>query len=156
MIHPSRGSVDSSIASARTPRVIERAGVTVPVSAGDVSTRIASRRAESGATHGDHFDGFLTQFDRGLGWKETKREADWTPGGPDAVFMEWRGGDKKQPENDIVKLGVLTQREFDSLTATEQAVVQKTMLRLSASYDPDFFVTHRQRLRNELNIIYGI
>ncbi|MEO5898016.1 MAG: hypothetical protein ABIS06_20200 [Vicinamibacterales bacterium] len=70
--------------------------------------------------------------------------------------MEWRGGDKKQPENDIVKLGVLTQREFDSLTATEQAVVQKTMLRLSASYDPDFFVTHRQRLRNELNIIYGI
>ncbi len=49
---------------------------------------------EQGATHGDHFDGFLTGFYKKLGWKETKREANWTPGGPDVVFMEWKGGDR--------------------------------------------------------------
>lgn len=50
---------------------------------------------EQGATHGDHFDGFLTGFYRKLGWKETKREKNWTPGGPDVVFMEYQGGDRK-------------------------------------------------------------
>lgn len=49
---------------------------------------------ERGATHGDHFDGFLTGFYRNLGWKETKREKNWTPGGPDVVFMEWKGDRK--------------------------------------------------------------
>lgn len=46
---------------------------------------------EKGATHGDHFDGFLTGFYKKLGWAVTKREANWTPGGPDVIFMEWKG-----------------------------------------------------------------
>lgn len=50
---------------------------------------------EQGATHGDHFDGFLTGFYKTLGWKQVRREPNWTPGGPDVIFMEWAGGDRK-------------------------------------------------------------
>jgi len=46
---------------------------------------------EKGATHGDHFDGFLTGFYKKLGWNVTKKEPNWTPGGPDVIFMEWKG-----------------------------------------------------------------
>jgi len=50
---------------------------------------------EQGATHGDHFDGFLTNFYKELGFVHVRREPNWTPGGPDVLYMEWRGGDRK-------------------------------------------------------------
>lgn len=46
---------------------------------------------ERGATHGDHFDGYLTGFYKKLGWKETKREKNWTEGGSDVIYMRWDG-----------------------------------------------------------------
>lgn len=53
---------------------------------------------EHGARHGDHFDGYLTAFYQRLGWTETRREANWTPGGPDVVFMRFTGDPKKARE----------------------------------------------------------
>lgn len=50
---------------------------------------------ERGARHGDHFDGWLTKFYRNLGFTQVRREANWTPGGPDVVYMRWDGGDPK-------------------------------------------------------------
>jgi hypothetical protein len=49
---------------------------------------------EHGVTHGDHFHGYLTRFYQRLGFKEVKREKNWTPGGPDVVYIEWAGGDR--------------------------------------------------------------
>lgn len=40
-----------------------------------------------GAWRLDCFDGFLPGFYKSLGWVETRREANWTPGGPDVVYM---------------------------------------------------------------------
>lgn len=42
---------------------------------------------EQGAKTLDCFDGFLPGYYSGFGFKEYKREANWTPGGPDVVFM---------------------------------------------------------------------
>lgn len=50
---------------------------------------------EHGARHGDHFDGFLTGFYQNLGFSQVRREANWTPGGPDVIYMRWSGGDPK-------------------------------------------------------------
>lgn len=41
----------------------------------------------SGAIHLDCFDGFLVGYYQSLGFVETHREPNWTPGGPDVVFM---------------------------------------------------------------------
>ncbi|MEU4155712.1 hypothetical protein [Actinoplanes sp. NPDC026670] len=35
----------------------------------------------------DCFDGFLPTYYRNYGFAEYKREANWTPGGPDVVYM---------------------------------------------------------------------
>jgi len=48
---------------------------------------------EHGARRLDCFDNRLPQFYARFGFKEVRREANWTPGEPDVVFMEWRGGD---------------------------------------------------------------
>jgi hypothetical protein len=40
-----------------------------------------------GARHLDCFDGFLPTYYARFGFKVTRREANWTPGGPDVVFM---------------------------------------------------------------------
>lgn len=41
----------------------------------------------SGAIHLDCFDGFLVGYYQSLGFVETHREPNWTPGGPDVVYM---------------------------------------------------------------------
>lgn len=46
----------------------------------------------NGARRGDHFDGFLTDFYRSLGFAEERREKNWNPGGPDVVYIKWAGG----------------------------------------------------------------
>lgn len=50
---------------------------------------------ERGARRGDHFDGYLTEFYRTLGFKEDRREKNWTPGGADVVYIKWAGGDAR-------------------------------------------------------------
>lgn len=42
----------------------------------------------AGARRLDCFDGFLPGFYARHGWHETGREPNWTPGGPDIVFMQ--------------------------------------------------------------------
>jgi len=41
----------------------------------------------NGARHLGCFDGYLTTFYNRFGFKETSREANWTPGEPDIVYM---------------------------------------------------------------------
>ncbi|WP_367135819.1 hypothetical protein [Saccharothrix sp. HUAS TT1] len=41
----------------------------------------------AGAVRLDCFDGFLPEFYETFGFRETHREANWTPGEPDVVFM---------------------------------------------------------------------
>lgn len=43
---------------------------------------------ENGATRLDCFDGYLPTFYARHGFYIVHREANWTPGGPDVVFME--------------------------------------------------------------------
>lgn len=42
---------------------------------------------EQGARFLDCFDGFLVKFYSCFGFREVRREANWTPGGPDVVYM---------------------------------------------------------------------
>jgi hypothetical protein len=42
---------------------------------------------EAGAARLDCFDGYLPPFYTRYGFVEEKREANWTPGGPDVVYM---------------------------------------------------------------------
>lgn len=55
--------------------------------AGDEIVRSA---VSNGATHLDCFDGYLPKLYTRHGFEETRREANWTPGGPDVVFMRRR------------------------------------------------------------------
>ena len=48
---------------------------------------LVSAALNSGATHLDCFDGYLTKFYGRHGLVEYKREPNWTPGGPAVVFM---------------------------------------------------------------------
>lgn len=48
---------------------------------------LVSQATEEGACLLDCFDGFLPSFYARLGWTEVAREANWTPGAPDIVFM---------------------------------------------------------------------
>jgi len=41
-----------------------------------------------GARRLDCFDGFLPEYYKQFGFVEYMREANWTPGGPDVVYME--------------------------------------------------------------------
>jgi hypothetical protein len=41
-----------------------------------------------GGTRLDCFDGFLPRFYERFGFREVRREPNWTPGGPDVVYME--------------------------------------------------------------------
>lgn len=41
----------------------------------------------AGATHLDCFDGYLPALYARHGFVETRREPNWTPGGPDVVYM---------------------------------------------------------------------
>jgi len=43
---------------------------------------------QCGAEYLDCFDGFLTEFYAKNGFVEVKREPNWTPGGPDVVYMK--------------------------------------------------------------------
>lgn len=49
---------------------------------------ILSNAVRCGACHLDCFDGYLPTFYARHGFKEVKREANWTAGEPDVVFME--------------------------------------------------------------------
>jgi hypothetical protein len=42
---------------------------------------------ENGAHRLDCFDGFLPEYYARFGFRETSRVPNWTPGGPDVVFM---------------------------------------------------------------------
>jgi hypothetical protein len=42
---------------------------------------------QKGASHLDAFDGYLPKLYSKHGFSEDKREANWTPGGPDVVYM---------------------------------------------------------------------
>jgi hypothetical protein len=44
----------------------------------------------AGAYRLDCFDGFLPAYYARFGFAETSREANWTPGGPDVVYMALR------------------------------------------------------------------
>lgn len=48
---------------------------------------LVAQSVQEGTTHGDCFDGFLPAYYASLGWVETSREPNWTPGGPDVVFF---------------------------------------------------------------------
>jgi hypothetical protein len=52
--------------------------------AGDDIVRSA---ISNGATSLDCFDGYLPKFYARHGFKEVKREPNWTAGGPDVVYM---------------------------------------------------------------------
>lgn len=43
-----------------------------------------------GAEYLDCFDGYLTKLYAKHGFKEVKRELNWTPGGPDVVYMQFK------------------------------------------------------------------
>jgi hypothetical protein len=43
---------------------------------------------QNGARHLDCFDGYLPSFYQKHGFKETRREQNWTAGQPDVVYME--------------------------------------------------------------------
>ena len=43
---------------------------------------------KNGAKHLDCFDGYLPSFYQRHGFKETRREQNWTAGQPDVVYME--------------------------------------------------------------------
>lgn len=55
--------------------------------AGDDIVRSA---ISNGATHLDCFDGYLLKLYARHGFEEVRREANWTAGGPDVVFMRRR------------------------------------------------------------------
>lgn len=48
---------------------------------------ILSAAVAAGATHLDCFDGYLPSLYARHGFRETSREPNWTPGGPDVVYM---------------------------------------------------------------------
>lgn len=48
---------------------------------------LAAEAADSGARRLDCFDGFLVDFYTRHGWQICGREANWTEGGPDVVYM---------------------------------------------------------------------
>lgn len=52
---------------------------------GDIILTEACKR---GACHLDCFDGYLPKFYARHGFQEVRREANWTAGGPDVIFME--------------------------------------------------------------------
>lgn len=52
-----------------------------------VGRALVEDAAYFGATTLDCFDGFLPPFYASMGWHEIRREANWTPGGPDVVYM---------------------------------------------------------------------
>jgi hypothetical protein len=52
---------------------------------GDILMKEAIKR---GASHLDCFDGYLPKFYNRHGFVETGREANWTAGEPDVIFME--------------------------------------------------------------------
>jgi hypothetical protein len=52
-----------------------------------------------GATHLDCFDGYLVEFYSRHGFVETRREPNWTAGGPDVVFMSRFCCDPQDPRD---------------------------------------------------------
>lgn len=48
---------------------------------------LISAALNAGATHLDCFDGYLTEFYARHGFREYRREPNWTPGGPAVVYM---------------------------------------------------------------------
>jgi hypothetical protein len=52
-----------------------------------------------------------------------------------------------------VRLGILTQAEFDELSPTTHALIEASARELQARYGTDWLVKERDRLRDELSII---
>jgi len=55
-----------------------------------------------------------------------------------------------------VRMGVLTQFEFDDLFPEEQVEVEATTARLHAKHGDEYFVRERHLLRGEIDLAYGI
>lgn len=53
-----------------------------------LGSAIVADAIQRGATHLDCFDGYLPTFYAENGFIDYKREANWTPGGPDVVYMQ--------------------------------------------------------------------
>lgn len=49
--------------------------------------KIVEAAIDAGGDHLDCFDGYLPRLYGRHGFRETSREPNWTPGGPDVVFM---------------------------------------------------------------------
>lgn len=56
---------------------------------------IMAHALQNGGTKLDAYDGYLPKFYEKHGFKEYKREPNWTPGGPDVVYMHKPAADKK-------------------------------------------------------------
>lgn len=52
-----------------------------------MGTWLVRQAMNDGAMYLDCFDGFLVDFYKSLGWSTLSRERNWTPGGPDVVYM---------------------------------------------------------------------
>ena len=50
---------------------------------------LVAEAVANGADHLDCFDGYLPTLYARHGFREVKREANWTPGGPDVVYMQY-------------------------------------------------------------------
>ena len=50
---------------------------------------LVTEAVADGADHLDCFDGYLPTLYARHGFREVKREANWTPGGPDVVYMRY-------------------------------------------------------------------
>ena len=61
--------------------------------------------------------------------------------------------DTRPPIPLIVRTGVLSQEEFDELSPTEQAGVERTTADLCLRYGEDFMRRDRERLRYELFLV---
>jgi len=66
--------------------------------------QIVQHAVKAGGNKLDAFDGYLPKLYAKHGFKETHREKNWTPGGPDVVYMKLHHNDiKKSEESSIIK-----------------------------------------------------
>lgn len=68
---------------------------------------------QNGARHLSAFDGKLPQYYSQFGFKEYRREKNWTPGQPDVVFMQMQKAEPEHPTNDqVAGVGVSTYSKY--------------------------------------------
>ena len=65
-------------------------------------TNIMQSAIKNGARHLDCFDGFLPTFYSKFGFKEVRREKNWTAGQPDVVYMRYQHEGDIMPDLKII------------------------------------------------------